>query len=162
MNEALFSFEPNTSELSLYYIGGAIVVLLCILGFMYAMKTNKKLLLLFSGFMGIIALGTGIFSYLTINRLNTVQLYENGLTTPRGTLTFDKIRTIKLEEFKEHSKYPVQRGGEFISIDTARVILVEEYGGDIHLISEENYPIDSIFGHLSVLVGQWREKHPPE
>ncbi len=162
MEDIIFSFEPHTRELNLFLYTGILFSVLGMIGFVYALKKNKKLLLLFSGFIGVIALGTAIFSGLTRERLITVQLYKNGITTPRGAVTFDKIKTIKLEELKEHSKYPVQRGGEFISIDTARVILVEEYDGKIHLISEENYPLDSIFNVLGLLVEQWREEHPPE
>ncbi len=161
MNEVLFSFEPNTSELSTYLFLGIGLFILCSFLFIYALIQNKKLLLLFAGFLGIIALGTSIFSGLTQQKLTTVQIYKNGISTPHGEVTFDNIRSIKMEQLKEHSKYPVQRDGEFITIDTANVILVEENNGKIHLLSEDNYPLTSIYKELAILVNQWREENPP-
>jgi hypothetical protein len=162
MNEILHVFEPNTRELSIYLIGGVALFVICTVLFVVALRKNKKLLLLFSGFIGITAVGTALFSGLTQNRMDTVTLYQNGMHMPDRQLTFDEIRMIKLEEVRQNSKFPIHREGRPIMVDSTSLLLVEEYGGRVHVLSRENYPIDSIFKELSVLVNDWREKHPPK
>lgn len=162
MTEILYSFEPNTSDLHFYMILGIISFLVCAALFYYSLKKNKQLLLMFSGFIGCIALGVAIFSKINQNKLPKVQLYENGLVTPQGKVNFDDIRKIEMKEIEEHSKFPIQKGGKMIAIDTVKLILIEEYSGKAHVLAKANYPVDEIFGKLSILVENYREKNEKE
>ncbi len=162
MEEALYIYEPNTSELSLYTILGFAAFVLCSLLFYYSLKHHKQLLLLFSGFLGVIGLGVGIFSIINQQKLPNIEIYQEGLSTPQGKVSFDDIRKIELKEDKQHSKYPIHRGGEMITIDTIRMILVEEYSGKAHVMTEFNYPLQEIYSNLSVLVKAYQEKKEKE
>ncbi len=162
MDNVLFTFNPNTSEQSLYFIGGLILFIVCLLLFFFSLKNNKKLLLLFSGFIGIVALGTSIFSYLTENRILPVQLYENGISSTKGFINFNDIEMIKLDEFKEHSKYPIQKDGQLVVLDQTKLLIIKEYNSTTHVLSGLNYPVNDIYNELETLVQQWREKNKSE
>ena len=162
MTEVLYSFEPDTSELNFYMILGIISFVICAGLFYYSLKKNKQLLLLFSGFIGFIALGVAVFSKVNQEKLPIVQLYENGLTTPQGKVSFDDIRKIEMKEIEEHSKFPIEKDGKMIVIDTINLILIEEYSGKAHALSNVNYPLDDIFGKLSILVENYQKKNEEE
>lgn len=159
MTEILYTFEANTSELNYYMILGLIAFFICALLFFYSIKKHKPLLMMFSGFLGIIGLGVSVLTYVNQTKLPTIQLFENGMTTPQGQVHFDNIRKIELKELKEHSKYPIHKDGQMITLDTSRLILIEEYSGKAHVMSEVNYPLTEIFGQLSVLVKNYQDKN---
>lgn len=159
MTEILYSYEPDTSELYFYMILGIISFFICAFLFYYSLKKHKQLLLIFSGFIGVISLGVSIFCYINQTKLPTVELFENGITTPQGQVSFDQIRKIELKEIKEHSKYPIEKNGQMIVIDTVHLILIEEYSGKAHVMSEANYQLEPMFGKLSILVKAYQEKN---
>jgi len=151
MNEAIYSFEPNVSELSNYMVLGFILFIICAGLFYYSLKKHKKLLLLFSGFIGVTALGIGIFSYINQTKLPIVQLYENGLSTPQGKVTFDQIRKIELTDIEKNTIFPSEG-------DTSKLIIIEEYSKKVHVLAEDNYPLLEIFGKLDGLIKIHKEK----
>lgn len=118
--------------------------------------------MMFSGFIGIMALGIAVFSYWKTTKLPAVHLYSTGISTPEGMATFDKIKKIDFMTEEQFSKYPIQRSGKKIAIDTMRLILVEEYSGKVHVISEHNYPIHDIFNQLKPLVQAYKETNVPK
>jgi len=162
MTEILYSYEPDLSELQFYMILGLVSFCICAFLFYYSLKKHKQLLLIFSGFIGVIGLGVSIFCYINQTKLPTVQLFEDGMITPQGQVNFDQIRKIELKEIKEHSKYPIEKDGQMITIDTVHLILIEEYSGKAHVMSEANYPLIPMFDKLSILVTAYQGKNKPE
>lgn len=161
MDEVLYSYAPNISEHNFYFLLGILVFLVCVGLFVFSFKKNKQLLLLFSGFIGVTAFGVSVFSYITAkNKLSTVQLYKNGLSTAEGKkISFDDIRKIDMVEEEEHSKYPIHRDGKPVTIDTLKLIVIEEYSGKSHILSEHNYPLKEVFGKLKILVGDYKKQN---
>lgn len=151
MNEAIYSFEPNVSELNSYMIIGIILFIICAGLFFFSLKKNKQLLLLFSGFIGITALGIGIFSYVNQTKLPVVQLYENGLITPHGKVNFDQIKKIELTDIEKNTIFPSEG-------DTSKLIIIEEYSKKVHVLAEDNYPLAEIFEKLDVLIKTYQAK----
>ncbi len=158
VEEALYTFPANAGEDQKYMIL-SIIVFLAALGlvFLSGRKQWRFAQLLF-GFVAFIALGTGIFSFLTAERLQPVNLYKDSISVPRGNILFKDILKIQVEELKEHSKYPIQKDGQLYVIGQTDLMVIEKRDGSSYLLSEENYPLDSIYAKLEILVEDWREE----
>ncbi len=159
MDEILYTFSSTTTELDSYLYLGISALILCIGLFYYSYKNNKKLLLLFSGFIGIIALGTALFSGLTSHKLGDIQLYKDGIIIQNKTFDFKDIKMIKIENIDQLSKYPIHRDGNPIIIDSSQLLLIESRKHGFHLISNIHYDINSIYNKLEILLKDWRERN---
>ena len=154
MDKPIYIFEPFKQDIDGWLVLTSIVLALAIFGILY-FKNNKKMeynrrnaLLMVFSFVTIIATATGAFRLYSKWRLKPVEIYVNKIVTPYGTAPFKNIRDfyIKLER-----RYKPMQENEIS--DSAHYFFILERNDKGHVLSEGDYPIDSILAKLNDAMG---------
>lgn len=147
MGEIIVSFEAMDTGSDLLWWSALVVAVLgflatfLILYFRLIKDYNYRLLmamLLF--FVAMIAGGTAFYTHLTTGKLGPVHFYEQGLRTPYGPVRYVDIRDAYLEADQERALINPSQVKR-----STRILLIEERGGKVHLLSAFNYPVEEIF-----------------
>ncbi|MBL7818398.1 MAG: hypothetical protein JNL70_25530 [Saprospiraceae bacterium] len=154
MDKPLYSFEPfkQTTDWVLVLTIG-IVLLMLLVGLWVKKKstldTNRRsMLMMIFFFIGTIAAGTTFFRLFSMWKLKPVSIYNNRIETPYGAAPFNNIRDfyIKLERhYKPMNPNEIQ--------DSARYFFLLERNDKTHVLSEGDYPVDSILVKLNEAMG---------
>ena len=147
MEDLIAVFEPNRS-------GNNILTLVCIvlavlaLGFLVynqrrtvspEKRSMAQLFSLLAGFVILIAIGTGIFSFWAGQKSIPVKVSTNAIETLYGKTNLDDINQLYIHYDQKLSPISGKLQG-----DSTRLLMIIENDGKTHVLSEENYPIDSI------------------
>lgn len=120
-------------------IGGIALVAMVLFYRNKALKTNGKMLAMLSFFLFLIALSSAILSWRAYTVLKPVKIYTDHLETSFGAVSFDDI--LKIEIKNDGGNRPT------------RLLFIEELKSPkIHVISEKDFEIDSIFQDLKSLI----------
>jgi hypothetical protein len=154
MNEALYTFLPSQSSDQMAVWGSLIIVVGCAIALFFLLKKKssgdayrRQMLLAMLVFFGlIIAATTGFFSFWSMQKTGPVYIFETGISTPYGLTDFKNISRAYIEMNGQQSM--ISPGS---STQGVRMLFLEETGGKMHVLSEENYKIDEILNRMREL-----------
>ncbi len=146
MNEAQLVFEPNAGADTLTLWLGAGAALLAAAGLIWTLRSrqidrNRRLvvaMLLF--FVALLGAGTAIFSAWSKQKLAPVYFYAQELESPYGRVAYSDITDAYITTDK--AVQPV------FTYQNRDQLLVIESRQQVHVLSEQNYPIRKIFEQL--------------
>ena len=144
-------FQPDTgAERQTLVI--AIVAALVALGLMWGLlrrpssrenRNTQLLLAMLLFFAGLISGGTAIFTGWTIIKLQPVSISATGIEMPGGMTKWADIRSVYI--FHNQQKSLINPG---LTRRTVRMLVIEEQSGKTHVLSEEQYPVNEIYGRI--------------
>jgi hypothetical protein len=153
METPVFIYEATKNYLESWLIGSIIVGLLGFGLYFFQEKLPvaqrlKNVVGLAAALIGLVAmlsLGLKLFS---MARLKPVKLYRNSVETPYGTAQWRDIKDFYIKS-EVHYK-PMQPN---VIADSARFFFIIERNDKGHVLSEGDYPIDSILAKMNDLMG---------
>lgn len=152
--EALYTFEPSQTELTGWLIAGAVVLVACVGAAYYFYRRKQEHWAMLLGFVGMTAAGTCIFSYATAERMAPVRILPNTLVVEEQPIPYRNLRNAYIEQDYVRSRMATDR-----ILDTTRLLFVETtLDKELYILSEDNYPIDSILVRLREVVLPLREQ----
>lgn len=145
-------FQPTHQEDQLVLYIGLILAIMGIVGLVWSLRKkpttadgrNRNLLvamLLF--FLATISAGTAFFSWLSMHKTGPVTITADAIETPYGKVAFTAIRNAEII-----ADQPVRLIPSNNNRGTVKLLVIEEQSGKAHVLSEENYDIQRIFGAL--------------
>ena len=99
---------------------------------------RRHLLQMLGGFVGVIALCTAVLQWATNKRLIPVEIKSDSITTSFGTAMFRDIEEVKM--FPNVQMTALTNSPK----DTVFQMLIIEQNGKTHVLSEQDYPIQTI------------------
>jgi len=155
MTKDSYTFEPITSSLNwTMTISGLIsIVSLLLLYYFYTKKvpySRKKeiqVISLLLSFVIVIGLGSTFFSWLSTKKIKTVEITSKKLATPYGET---KLKNIKSAYIHLDAQKSAMSPG--LLNDTMKLLIIEEFSGKTHALSEENYKIIEIISALKTVL----------
>lgn len=161
MEEALYTFEPNLNYATSSLWFGIAAAVAGLAGCVFLLKKatdggenrNYHLLgamLLFFVFM--IGISTAFFSWWTQRKIGPVKIYADAITTPYGEASFGEIDKAYIEEERQPSLINPN-----VTRERYNLLIIEEIGGKVHALSEENYDLRDILQKLRTAVKNWEQ-----
>jgi hypothetical protein len=153
METPLFTFEAAKSIMDTWLIGSFI---LGVLGFgsyffqekLPVEKELRKVVGLAMALIGLVAVLSLTLKLFSMSRLKPVKLYRNSVETPYGTAQLREIKDFYIK--KEVHYKPMQPN---VVSDSARFLFILEQNDKGHVLSEGDYPIDTILAKMNDLMG---------
>ncbi|PHN06737.1 hypothetical protein [Flavilitoribacter nigricans] len=105
--------------------------------------TRNMLVAMLLFFLTTISAGTALFSWLSMRKTGPVTITADAIETPYGKVNFKNIRNAEIITDSPVRLIPTSNGR-----GTVKLLLIEEDSGKAHVMSEENYDIQRIFGAL--------------
>ena len=114
-------------------------------------KNMKNVYVMFLTFVCLIACGSWLFKAFSLWSLKPIEIYSHSIKTPNGRADFKDITDFFVKpHFVSKSMDPNS------PVDSTRFLMImERKGGDqekMHVLSEGDYPVDSVFACLSRLM----------
>ncbi len=154
MDKPLYIFEPFKQTTDWVLVGTlSAAMLMGLLAYVVSkyskLDVNRRnILFMLFFFLGILATGTAVFRLFSLWKLKPVQIYSDRIETPYGTAPFKNIRDfyVKIERhYKTMDPSEVR--------DSARYFFLLERNDKTHVLSEGDYPVDSILAKLNDVMG---------
>ncbi len=153
METPLFTFEAAKSFVDAWVIGS---ILLGVLGFgayffqekLPVEQRLRSVVGLAAALIGLVAMLSLCLKLFSMSRLKPVKLYLNSVETPYGTAEFREIKDFYIK--KEVHYKPMQPNA---IADSARFLFIVERNDKGHVLSEGDYPIDTILAKMNDLMG---------
>ena len=154
MEQPIAVFEPiRSGNYSIVFIS-LFFVLIAAAFFIYNLKKKaspkhknyNQLFSLLAFFVIIIASSTAFFSFWAAQKFTEVKVYSKSIETGFGTADFDNIQRIYIHNDQQKSPLTAAPEGGII-----RILVIEEVDRKTHVLSEENYQIDSLMVVLNSL-----------
>ena len=154
MEDLIAVFEPERSGNNQLAI---ICLLLAVLALAYLIynqrrvtkpenRNLKQLMSLLAAFVILIALGTAVFSYLAGQKFVPVKVFSKHIETSYGKSDLEDIQQLYIHNDQKLSPVSGKLEG-----DSTRLLMIVELKGKTHVLSEENYDIDSLMRVLRKL-----------
>ena len=147
MEDALFSFPANPGSDQIFVYLGLIAFILGGVATVYLLRQkgpretyNRRMLtamLVF--FLAMLGAGTGLFSYLSMQKMSTVEIFSDRLVTGYGEVALTDIKNAKIETAGRSSLVDPGR----FSYET-KLLIIEEQNGKAHVLPDEIYNIQAI------------------
>ena len=153
METPLYTYEAAKSYTDIWLVGA---LMLGILGFgLYFFQEKipvrqdlRKVVGLAAALIGLVAMLSLCLKLFSMARLKPVKLYRTSVETPYGTA---QLRDIKDFYIKKEVHYkPMQPD---VIADSASFLFILERDDKGHVLSEGDYPIDSILAKMNDLMG---------
>lgn len=152
MSDPIAVFVPTISEDEAYLWGGLICAFLALGGMIYILlrkfeyheEYKKWIIAMLLFFIFMMSAGTSVFSWMAYQRIKKLALYEDRMTIGTREILYEDIKQIKLEKTQEKSMLNPN-----IVKNSVQLLLIEELGGKVHVLSEENFPVQRILGTLN-------------
>jgi hypothetical protein len=131
------------------------LLLLSLLAIIFYLNKNaqidaarRNVLILVLGLICLVVVSTFGFKLLSLWKLQSVKIYNTKIETPYGSTPLSNVKDfyIKLER-KYKSLQPDK------AVDSARYFFLIERHDKTHVLSEGDYPIDSILSKLNQVMG---------
>jgi hypothetical protein len=153
METPLYTYEAAKSFLDSWLIGSIIITLIGFGLYFFQEKIPveqrlKNVVGLAAALIGLVAalsLGLKLFS---MARLKPVRLYRDGVETPYGTVQWREIKDFYIKKETRHK--PMQPD---VVTDSTRFLFIVERNDKGHVLSEGDYPIDSVLAKMNDLMG---------
>lgn len=144
-------FQPTHQEDQLVLYISIILAIVGIAGLVFTLRKkatgdarNRNMLLaMLLFFLATISTGTAFFSWLSMRKTGPVTITADAIETPYGKAAFTDIRNAEII-----ADQPVRLIPSANSRGTVKLLIIEEESGKAHVMSEENYDIQRIFGTL--------------
>lgn len=158
--EALQQFDPNNSSQQLAFWLAILITALALGGLLFLLKkkappqqyTRNMLMAMLLFFVCLIAASAAFFTKWSQLKTGKVYLYEDSIKTAYGMATFDQIKKASI-----HNNDQPSMVNPTIKRKTVKMLMIEETNGKMHILSEENYEINEIFGQLRTAIDKWKE-----
>lgn len=153
MNEkCLYVFEPIKLGFDSWLWIPIMIMTFCIIAGVVAQKKitdkNRRLtLLMVISFAGTISFFTSLSRTYAIWRTQPVKLYTEHLETPFGKTTYFNIKDYFIR--LQHEYKPMQP--ETVR-DSTRYLMIIERNDKTHLLSQSDYPIDTILAKMNEVI----------
>lgn len=105
--------------------------------------TRNMLVAMLLFFVTMISAGTAVFSALTMRKIGPVTITADAIETPYGRAPFGNIRKAEIINDQPVTLFPSAANRRNV-----KLLVIEENTGKAHVLSEENYDIQRIFGTL--------------
>lgn len=115
-------------------------------GFSIRQKGYQQLFSLLAFFVIIIAAATAFFSFWAAQKLTPVKVFAQSIETAFGKVKFEDIQKIYVHDDQQRSRLTGAPEGAII-----RILIIEESDRKTHVLSEENYNIDSLLNVLNTI-----------
>jgi hypothetical protein len=158
MGELQYAFDAVNSGASTNFILSLIAALGGIAGMLFLLRRrvsheqrNRNIvvaMLLF--FMFLIGSSTAFFSYLRMQKVGPVEIYERGMATPYGEVAFEDIRNAEII-VDQSSNLLSEAAGR-----STRILAIIEKSGKTHALSEEDYPVQEVLGKMKQAIKEWK------
>jgi hypothetical protein len=153
MEKVLYTIEPFK-----FGVPWTIIISLAVAGvcfgfaFGYVQKlrldyNRRQVLQLLLMFIGVTALFSGIWKSVSLMRLTPVRIYSNVIETPYGRMDFKNIADFYI---KVEPKYRTMQ--QNVPVDTTKFFYLIDRSGKNHVLSEGDYPIDTILTKLNTVL----------
>ncbi len=154
MEQPIAIFEPERTgnytatiiSIAIAILALAFLVFFIKKEFSFRQRAYRQLLSLLSFFVMIIALVTAFFSFWAAQKFTPVKVFQHGIVTSFGKADLKNIAKVYVHEDRQRSRLSGAPEGKAI-----RMLIIEETDQKTHVLSEENYNIDSILQVLSTL-----------
>ena len=154
MDKPLYSFEPLKQSTDWVLVLTFSVVILMLLAAYAVSKygkldTNRRnIVIMVCFFVGVVAMGTALFRLMSLWKLKPVQIFSDRIETPYGTAPLKNVRDFYVK-IERHYK-PIN---PTVVSDSARYFFLLERDDKTHVLSEGDYPVDSILAKLNDVMG---------
>lgn len=140
-------FQPQNSTDLTYFIIGLLAGIGGMLGAWLLLrksrKTQQSLIAMLLFFVGLIGLGTALFSYMSYRLVDEVVVTDTHFRSGYGETALADIKVMKIVTDRQSSFV-----NPSITQKSTRVLLIEEKSGRIHSLSELHYDITAIMREL--------------
>ena len=149
MNEkCLYTFEPLKISFDYWLWMPIMFIVLCVLVGIVSHKKieekNRRLtVLMLLSFIGVISFFTSLSRLYALWRMQPIKLYTEHIETPFGKTKYTDIKDFFVRTQNDYK--PMQ---PTVVRDSIRYLMIIERSDKTHLLSEADYPIDSIFVKL--------------
>jgi len=154
MDIPLHTYEPVNQNFLLVWLAFGVFIISALGAFwLFRQDTQAKgsqyngLLGMLMGFMALISLGTGIFGWLSTTKTGTVNIYENRIELGSQVIEYQNIDNAKIEVSRETSWINPN-----ITKRSVRLLFIADKNGNTYVLSEENYPIETIMANLRAAI----------
>jgi hypothetical protein len=109
-------------------------------------KNLKNVGVMFLGFLFMLACGSGLFKLMSLWSLKPIEIYSHSVKTPYGRAEFKDVK-----DFFIKPSMIAKSIDPNLPVDSTRFLSIIERRGEsdkIHILSEGDYPIDSVFVYL--------------
>jgi hypothetical protein len=153
MDTPLHTFEAAKSYSDIWLVGSLILGLLGFGLYFFQEKIPveqrlRSVVGLAAAMIGLVAVLSLSLKLFSMARLKPVKLYRNSVETPYGTASLREIKDFYIK--KETHYKPMQPN---VVSDSARYLFILERNDKGHVLSEGDYPIDSILSKMNDLMG---------
>jgi hypothetical protein len=153
METPLYTFDAAKTYLDSWLIGSIIVGLLGFGLYFFQEKIPidqrlRKVAGLAAALVGLVAVLSLCLKLFSMARLKPVKLYRNSIETPYGTTQLREIKDFYIK--KEVHYKPMQPNA---IADSASYLFIVERNDKGHVLSEGDYPIDSILAKMNDVMG---------
>lgn len=134
-------------------IGAILLAIGCFVGAMWGVKrlrldyNRKQVLYLLLWFIGVTALFSAIWKGVSLWLLKPVRIYADAIETPYGYAKFSNMLDFYV---KIEPQYRSMQ--QNMHVDTTKFFYLIERTGKNHVLSEGDYPVDSILVKLNIVL----------
>lgn len=157
MDVPLQVYEPENQNIALIAVALAVFVIGTIGAvWLFRQDLNSRgsqyngLLGMLMGFIALIALGTGVFEWLSTTKTGTVKIYSNRIELGKHQIAFQNLDNAMIQESKVTSWINPN-----ITKRATLLLFIADRSGNTYVLSEENYPIKKILENLRKATAQW-------
>jgi hypothetical protein len=153
METPLFTYEAAKSFTDIWLVGSVFLGLVGFGAYFFQEKLPvearlKSVVGLAAALIGLVAMLSLCLKLFSMARLKPVKLYRNSVETPYGTAELREIKDFYIK--KEVHYKPMQPNA---IADSARFLFIVERNDKGHVLSEGDYPIDTILAKMNDLMG---------
>ena len=154
MEEPIAVFDPTRSGNYNIVIISLSIAAIALAFFIYNFKKDvasskkgyQQLFSLLAFFVIIIAAVTAFFSFWAAQKFTPVKVYTQSIETAFGKVDLKDIQNIYIHKDQQQAPLTGTPKGEI-----TRILIIEEFDRKTHVLSEENYDIDSLIQVLNNL-----------
>lgn len=157
MDVPLQVYEPENQNIALISVALAVFVIGTIGAvWLFRQDVNSRgsqyngLLGMLMGFIALIALGAGVFEWLSTTKTGTVKIYSNRIELGKHEIAFQNLDNAMIQESKVTSWINPN-----ITKRATLLLFIVDRSGNTYALSEENYPIKTILENLRKATAQW-------
>lgn len=147
----LYEFPAiNQSFTNSYFVIPIVVATICFANILFFKQfkrldtMRRNVLMMVFAFIGLTALGAGIFKFASMQKLTPIKIYADAIETPYGKIPFSDLKDASVQPYMKYK--PMQAG---VPVDSTRYLFLFKNSQNLpDVISDGDYKIDSIFDAL--------------
>ena len=154
MEKPLYVFEPLSHGFDTWLVGSLFLALASAAIYFWFQKKTKldanrrAVVAMAAAFVGFVAFGTVVFRLYSSYRLQPVRLFNDRIETLYGVAQLRDVRDFYIK--REFHYKPMQPN---VITDSTRFFFILERNDKTHVLSEGDYPVDSILAKMNDVMG---------